>query len=280
VAAASLSIRSLLFAPGNEERKLRKLLDGDASLAVADLEDGVPEGDKAAGRALVAEILAAVPPAPGSPRRCVRINALDTEHAEADLAAVARLDLDAVMVPKAEAEGLEGLSGRGLPPIVAIVETPTGLQDSARIARAPGVAALLLGGVDLARSLRLGVRADGLDLLYARSRVVIDSAAAGIAPPIDGVYTAIDDLDGLRAEAALVRSLGFGGKSCIHPSHVAVIEEVFRPAEEELAWARRVVAAYEEAAGTGTGAIRVDGAMVDLPVVDRARDLLAAEARV
>lgn len=265
----------MLFAPGSDERKLRRAFTGVASLAVADLEDSVPDTGKGAARTRVAAVLDEIPARSGAPLRAVRVNALDTAHADADLDLVASLDLDAIVIPKASAERLERLAETALPPVIAIIETPRGLQESARIAQAPGVSALLLGAVDLARSLKLGVRADGLDLLYARSRLVIDSAAAGLQPPIDGVYTAIEDLEGLRAEVEMVRSVGFGGKACIHPSHVAIVEAGFRPSSEELAWAQRVVDAYAAAAAEGTGAIRLDGEMVDVPVVERARELLA-----
>ena len=216
--------------------------------------------------------------APDGPRVAVRVNALNGPHAREDLEVVACGGAAAVVVPKASAAALEGLSGRGLPPVVAIVETPHGLQESARIARAPGVTALLLGRVDLAQALHLDARADGIDFLYARSQLVIDSAAAGLQGPLDGVWTAIDDLGGLRAEAELVRSLGFAGKACIHPAHIPIVNAAFRPSPEQVRWAERVVAAYAEAQSRGIGAIRVDSSMIDVPVVARARDILS-EAR-
>ena len=139
------------------------------------------------------------------------------------------------------------MDAAALPPIIAIVETAAGLQESAEIATAPGVWALLLGAVDLGVELRLTPRADGLELLFARSKLVVDSAAAQIAPPIDVVHVDIADDDALRAESELARSLGFGGKACIHPRQVPIVERAFAPTADELERARRVVDAYEAA---------------------------------
>ena len=184
---------------------------------------------------------------------------------------------DAVVVPKARAASLGELDPSSVPPIIAIVETAAGLQESDAIASAPGVWALLLGAVDLGVQLRLMPRADGLELLFARSKLVMDSAAAGIAPPIDAVYVELDDEDGLRSECELARSLGFGGKACIHPRQVPIVERAFAPTPDELERARRVVRAYEAARDDGTGVVRVDGEMVDLPVYERALAIVGDE---
>ena len=257
-------IGSVLFAPGDDPRKLGKAIDAGATLAIADLEDAVAEPAKAAARDLVAAALAGRAPAAG--RCAVRINALDTPFANDDLAMAASSGADAIVVPKARASSLRTLDVAALPPIIAIVETAAGLQESAEIATAPGVWALLLGAVDLAVELRLTPRPDGLELLFARSKLVVDSAAAQIAAPIDIVHVDIADAETLRAESELARSLGFGGKACIHPRQVPIVELAFAPTTDELERAHRVVTAYEAAGGRGEGVVRVDGAMVDLPV--------------
>jgi len=272
VTSSTDPIRSLLFCPGNDERKLSKALDAGATLAVADLEDAIAASEKENARGFLAGFAGAHDRT--ATDLAIRVNDLAGPHAEADLELVRRLRPAAVIVPKADAGSLAAAAA-DLPPIVAIVETPSGLLECAAIAAVPGVKALLLGGVDLTLALRLGGRADGLDLLFARSQLVTASAAAGIDPPVDGVYTAVRDLDGLRAEALLVKSLGFGGKACIHPSHLETIAAVFRPSEAEAAWAARVVEAYDDAAANGSGAISVDDEMVDLPVAERARGILA-----
>jgi citrate lyase beta subunit len=280
------AIRSLLFAPGDDPRKLAKAFASGATVAVADLEDAVAEPQKAAARETVAAALAeraalganadanANANAGAGPRCAVRINALDEPFAADDLAMLASSGADAVMVPKARAAALRSLDIASLPPIIAIVETAAGLQESAEIASAPGVWALLLGAVDLGVDLRLTPRPDGLELLFARSKLVMDSAAAEIAPPIDVVYVDFADRDGLRAQCELARSLGFGGKACIHPAQVPVVVDAFSPTGAELQHARRVVRGYESARARGAGVAQVDGEMVDLPVYERALDIV------
>lgn len=265
-------IGSVLFTPGDDPRKLGKAIGAGATFAIADLEDAVAEPAKAAARDVVAAALTGRPAAAG--RCAVRINALDTPFAGDDLAMASSAGADALVVPKARAASLRTLDAAALPPIIAIVETAAGLQESAEIATAPGVWALLLGAVDLTVELRLTPRADGLELLFARSKLVVDSAAAQISPPIDIVHVDIADVAALRAQAELARSLGFGGKACIHPRQVPIVERAFAPTTEELDRARRVVSAYEAATARGEGVVRVDGAMVDRPVYERARDIV------
>src|SRR5207244_1939685 len=150
-----------------------------------------------------------------------------------------------------------------------------GVRHAYEIASAPRVQALIFGAVDLGTGLGLEPRPDGQEILYARSKVVVDSAAAGIRPPIDVVHLDIHDDEGLEAECRLARSLGFRGKACIHPRQVPIVNSVFAPSDAELAWARQVIDAYEQAESEGRGVLALNGAMVDLPVVERARRVLA-----
>lgn len=267
--------RSLLFAPGNDERKLAKALAAGADAVVADLEDAVPAGEKDAARATAGRVLAAEPTASLA---AVRVNGAGTDEWEADLEAVAGLELDALVLPKATPAAVAALGPEG-PPVVAIVETAAGLRLAYEIACAPRVAALVLGAVDLGVELGLEPRADGQEVLYARSKLVVDSAAAGIRSPFDLVHVDVRDGEGLEAEARLARSLGFRGKACIHPAQVPVVNRVFSPTDDEIDRARRVVAAYEQALADGRGAVAVEGEMVDLPVVERARRILAESER-
>jgi citrate lyase beta subunit len=236
---------------------------------VADLEDAVAPVEKAAAR----DVVATVRP------RVVRVNGAETQFFADDLAAIRELELDAVVLPKATPEAVAALGETG-PPVIAIVETAQGLRRSYETATAPRVAALVLGAVDLGAEVGLLPRPDGLELLYARSKLVFDSAAAGIRAPFDVVHLDIRDEQGLEAECSLARSLGFRGKACIHPAQVQVVNRVFTPAAEEVEWARRVIEAYEQAEREGRGVLALDGVMVDLPVVTRARRVLArAEGR-
>lgn len=267
--------RSLLFAPGNDERKLEKALAAGADAVVADLEDAVPATEKEAARTVARRVLGG---AATASLVAVRVNAAGTEHWGADLQAVADLELDALVLPKATPEAVGALGPDG-PPVVAIVETALGVRHAYETARLPRVAALVLGAVDLGLELGLEPRADGQEVLYARSRLVLESAAAGLRSPFDLVHVDTRDDEGLEAEARLARSLGFRGKACIHPAQVAIVNRVFSPTGEERERARRVVEAYERGLADGRGAVALDGEMIDLPVVERARRILAETER-
>jgi citrate lyase subunit beta/citryl-CoA lyase len=155
--------------------------------------------------------------------------------------------------------------------VIAIVETAQGLRLAYETACTERVSVLVVGAVDLGAELGLEPRADGLEILHARSRVVVDSAAAGIRPPFDIVHLEIEDDAGLEGQAAFARSLGFRGKVCIHPRQVPIVNSVFLPSEREISWARRVVDEFE---ASGEGVLAVNGEMIDLPVVERARRIL------
>jgi len=264
------SLRSLLFAPGSEERKLRNALEAGADAVVADLEDGVAPDRKELAREVVAGVFAG-PRGPAA--RLVRVNPPDSPHFAADLALVAGLGLDALVVPKATAASVAALPASS-PPLIAIAETAEGVRSAFETASSPRVAALALGAADLAVEIRLRPRADGLEILYARSKLVVDSAAAGIRPPFDVVHFDVRDDAGLEAECELARSLGLGGKLCIHPAQVPIVNRAFAPAEEELEWAREVLTAYERGLAEGRGAVALDGEMIDMPIVKQARAIL------
>jgi citrate lyase beta subunit len=269
--AADIShLRSLLFAPGSDEHKLRKALESAADGVVADLEDAVAPDEKVAAREVVREVLGS-----GTrPVTTVRVNGADTPFFRDDLELVSELALDALVVPKASPDAVAAVGAEG-PPVIAIVETSEGLRQAYETARSPRVAVLVLGAADLGAELGLEPRADGVEILYARSKVVVDSAAAGIRAPIDIVYLDFEDMNGLEEQSGLARSLGFRGKACIHPDQVEVVNRVFSPTSAELEWARRVVEAFEEGKRRGRGVVAFDGTMLDLPVVERARRILA-----
>jgi citrate lyase subunit beta/citryl-CoA lyase len=276
--SADLSrVRSLLFAPGSDERKLVKALGSAADAVVADLEDAVAPAEKAAARALVLDVFAAAGDGPG-PLRLVRVNAVGTAFHADDMAAVATIAPDAIVLPKATPQALDALGADG-PPVVAIVETAQAVRLAYEIASRPRVAALQIGAVDLGAEVGLTPRPDGLELLYVRSKVVLDSVAAGRRSPFDVVRVDVEADGALEEECRLARSLGFRGKACIHPSQVPVVNRAFTPSEPELAWARRVLDAYDAGTAEGRGAVALDGAMIDLPVVERARRLLAETER-
>jgi citrate lyase beta subunit len=262
------NVRSLLFAPGSDEHKLRKALESEADAIVADLEDAVAPAEKAAAREVVARVRPSV----------VRINGAGTPWFADDLAVSEGLTLDAIVLPKAVPEAVEALGPEG-PPVIAVVETAQGVRLAYETAASPRVTALVLGAVDLGAELGLEPRADGLELVYARSKLVLDSAAAGIRPPFDIVHLEIDDDGGLEAECRLARSLGLRGKACIHPRQVPIVDRVFAPTTAEVEWAQGVLDAYAHGIDEGRGVVALDGAMIDLPVVERARRVLTEAER-
>lgn len=269
------TLRSLLFAPAAEERKLRNALEAGADAVIADLEDGTAPAEKEAARAIVEAVFAE------EDARCariVRLNAADTQWFAGDLELVGRLAVDFLMLPKATPQAVAALDSAG-PPVLAIVETAMGLRVAYETGSSDRVTALVLGTHDLGAELRTTARPDGLEILYARSKVVTDSAAAGLRSPFDTVYLDIRDAEGLEREAELARSLGFGGKLCIHPAQVETVNRIFTTSEAELEWARRVLEAYHEALREGLGAVALDGKMVDMPIVRQAERLLGDEPR-
>jgi citrate lyase beta subunit len=269
------SARSLLFVPGNDSHKLETAFSAGADVVVADLEDAVPAREKETARRVVTERLADVRTAS---LVAVRVNASGTPFQHDDLHVLAGLPLDVLVLPKATPEGVAELPREG-PPVVAIVESARGLKRAHETASAPRVAALALGAVDLGLELGLERRPDGQEVLFARSQIVLDSAAGGIRAPFDLVHLDTRDQEGLEHECRFARSLGFRGKLCIHPDQVEVVNRVFSPSEGELEHARRVVDVYEQGAAEGRGAVSLDGEMVDLPVVERARQVLAQAER-
>lgn len=164
-------------------------------------------------------------------------------------------------------------------PVLAIVETALGVRVAFETASELNVFALMVGAVDLAAELGLEPRPDALEIHYVRSKLVVDSAAAGARPPFDVVHATLDDPDGLAEQARLARSLGLRGKACIHPAQVEIVNSAFTPDAASIDWAKRVIAAAETAAGDGTGAVAVEGTMADAPVVARARRIVSEGER-
>jgi citrate lyase subunit beta/citryl-CoA lyase len=154
--------------------------------------------------------------------------------------------------------------------VLPLLETALGVWNARVLAQAPRVERLAFGSVDF--QLDTGISGDQEELLYARSRLVLASRIAGLLPPIDGVTMALNDMTRLREDVARARRLGFGGKLCIHPKQVETINRGFAPTESERAWARRVLEAVE---ASGAGALRLDGELIDRPVIERARSILA-----
>jgi citrate lyase subunit beta/citryl-CoA lyase len=263
-------LNSLLFVPASRPERIAKALAAGADAVIVDLEDAVAPADKHAARAALAAALDPARPV------MVRVNGADTPWFAGDLELLAHPGVAAAMLPKAEdAEDVAVVAAAGGRPVLPLVESALGFEQRLALAHARGVQCLVFGQIDFQAD--LGMRCSEEELTSFRVALVLASRLAGIAPPIDGPTTAFDDEALLRADAWRARRLGFGGKLCIHPRQVAVVNECFAPSADEVAWARRVVDAD---AGAGGAAVAVDGKMVDRPVVLRAQSILAdAEQR-
>jgi citrate lyase subunit beta/citryl-CoA lyase len=276
-AAGELPGPALLFCPADRPDRYGKALAA-ADGVILDLEDGVGASQKEAAR----QALLATPLDPA--RVIVRVNATGTPEHAADLAAVKRTRYRTIMLPKSETRAqLDELGGDWR--VVALCETAAGIVNAAEIAAAPNVIAVLWGAEDLIAS--LGGRSSrfpgGHDrgnqyrdvARHARSAVLLAAAARGRAA-IDAVYVNIPDLDGLAAEAQDAAASGFALKACIHPTQVAVVRQAFQPDEAQVTWARRVLAAARDAGSGDRGAVKVDGQMIDAPLIRQAEAILAS----
>lgn len=252
-------IRAPLFVPANRPERFAKAAASGADAVILDLEDAVAVDAKDIARDALQVGFTDLPV-------LVRINAAGTAWHEADLGAVAALGCAAVILPKAEDPAtctrVAQLTGR---PVIALIESALGLANARAIAQAEGVMRLAFGSVDFCADLGCEHLRDVL--LPARSELVLASRLAGIAAPIDGVTVQLDDMSVSSSDTTHARALGFTGKLCIHPRQIAAVLGAFAPTEQQIEWARKVLA-------SGDGAVSVDGAMVDEPVRIRARAIL------
>ena len=260
-----MTTSTYLFVPANRPDRVEKAIATGADDVIVDLEDAVSASEKVATRAG----LAAMRP---SRSLCVRINDESTPYFDADLATVQDLSwLKAVVVPKVNsATQVRRVLDRLGPEveILALVETASGIRDADEIAQS-GAARLLFGTADYAADLNASQNHNLF--AYARARLVVASAAAGLPPPMDGPSLEVGDDEKLRTDAELSRSLGMGGKLCIHPRQVPIVRSIFASDAGEKDWARAVLDGYEFNEGN---VFILDGQMIDAPLVTRARRLL------
>ena len=275
-------MRSWLFVPGCSEKMLGKLPSlSEPDIVIVDLEDGVAPQDKKTARRLVQEAIRA---GTAQVPLFVRLNSLETDLTRLDIRSVVLPGVAGVMLPKAEtATQLKSLDAMlceaeeavGLRPgaleVAAMIESPAGVLNADEIAFSPRVCALALGGEDLAAAMGAKRTRHAAELAYARGRLVVAAAAAGVRP-IDTVWVDLADKDGLKNEAETVRDLGFAGKLAVHPGQIQTINEAFSPSAAEVESARRIVEVFTDA---HTGVVSLEGKMVDEPVVKQARRVLA-----
>src|SRR5215472_553578 len=288
-------LRSWMFVPGNKQRMIEKSLGVAVDAVMMDIEDGVAPAEKDTARKQIAACLDQVAAQLKSgkslrtPARFVRINAVGHERSRDDLAIVVRPGLEGLVVPKVEtSEQVKSVSQtldqrelelgltQGTVRILAALESPKGLFSAYAIATAsPRVIGLLFGAEDFSRELSLPLRREGeaRDLIYARSALVTAAACAHVQA-VDGVWPDLQDTEGLKVFALQSRRLGFSGISIIHPAQVEIANAAFTPAADEVDYAQGVLKAFDEARARGEGAVAFGGQLLDLPIVDRARQTL------
>jgi citrate lyase subunit beta/citryl-CoA lyase len=283
-----LPYRSWLFIPGHKASWVDKGVTAGAHALILDLEDAVPETDKATARETTGASVDRL--AESDVGVVVRVNALDTPHFGADLEAVVRPGLTALLLPKVY--GVEDLVAfdalvrhfeirvgmtLGTVGLVPSLETAKSLVNVEAICAGPRVVSVMAAAArdaDISREVGFRWTAAGLETLYLRSRAVLAARAAGVHHTVVGLWQDLYDLDGLRTFAEANRDIGFGGQVVIHPSHVPVVNAVYTVPDAELERYRAMVSAYEQAAAEGHGAVMFEGEHIDLAHAQNARRIL------
>jgi citrate lyase subunit beta / citryl-CoA lyase len=281
----NMLMRSKLFVPGSRPELFEKALASPADAVSFDLEDAVAQNQKSQARAHLATFLRSVASTAGK-TIIVRVNAFGTADFDADMTALGGVPVDVINLPMAEDQNavIQAIArierNEALHPparsakLLLNIETPRGLRRAADLAAAhPRVMGLQIGYADLFEPCGIA-RSDSAALAHVRLAVRFAAAEAGVAA-YDGAFAAVNDVEGYRAECRAAKQHGFAGKSCIHPSQIAIANETFMPNAIEIAWARKVVSAAAEADARGVGAYLVDGHMIDKPFVERARAVVA-----
>lgn len=270
-------MRTWLFVPGHDSRKLQKAWSSAADVVIIDWEDAVAPERKAEARAVTRALLAQ----PRAARRCiVRVNHSEHPAFAEDIAALSDLPLAAVMFPKVgDPAEVRDLAQRVVMPIIPILESALGIERAFEIATAhTRIERLAFGPLDFLADLAVQWTADNAAYQYARTRVVIAGRAAGLQGAIDGVYPQLDDSDGLRRDAAAARALGYVGKMVIHPTQLPIVRAAFAPSPADIARADAIMRASEQATVRGEAATRLGNTFIDPPVVRWAQQVLAMSA--
>jgi citrate lyase subunit beta/citryl-CoA lyase len=284
-------IRSWLYAPANHPRHVEKVFKVGADAVILDLEDAVPAAEKHAARASATAAIGSLKSAERSSRPVVtvRVNPVPTGLYAEDLRAIVQPNLDGIRLAKVESGDevkrvsslLDELESRAaMPPnsifIVCAIESAAGLLTAQDIIGAsPRILALGFGAADYSLDVNAIYSTQGLETVYARSHLVLVSRARGIAPPIDGVWANVADVEGLRTTSVAGRAYGMFGRTCIHPTHVPIINEVYTPTAQEVEWAQEVIESAAAAEAIGRGALQIaNGDFVDVPILRRAERIV------
>ena len=284
-------LRSLIFVPGNRANMLERAKEFKADVIMVDLEDSVPPGEKAAAREIAREW---VPQLAGKGRRVmVRLNSLDTGLTQDELAAVIGPHLAGISIGKAETvwdlQDVDHIIGplesaAGLPQgqikIIPWIENARAVLTAYQLATAsPRIEAIAFGAEDYTDDMGVQRTDTSEEIYFARATVAVAARAARVGS-LDTPFVGFRDPDGFREDIEISRRLGYTGRFAIHPSQIEIINEMFGPSPEEVAYARQVVEAWDQAEDQGRGSLSLDGRMIDVPVVKRAQNLLALAERI
>jgi citrate lyase subunit beta/citryl-CoA lyase len=282
-------LRSLLSVPGNVPKMLQKSPSFGADALILDLEDSVPVDRKPEARLMVREFIE-------SGRQgavtFVRVNAIETGLLDNDLEAIVLPGLAGIQHPKTDSPDvvrqidakLTALEKkRGLPAgsveVILSIESAAGVYNCYQILSAAKRIGSCLVGIaengDLHRDVGYVHSREGLETLYIRSKVILEARHAGIVNALDGVFSAVNDMEGFESEAMVGRQLGYRGKKVIHPKHIEAANRIFMPTAKEIDFQERVLATLEEAEKSGSAATTVDGYMVDIAMAVNARRVLS-----
>lgn len=270
----SISIcTNFLFVPGTRPERFTKALNSGADAVIIDLEDAVAAQDKDSARNAIRTAWPTFTE-DEKKRLIIRTNAPGTQFYSADLILAQELSVVCLLIPKAES--LDQINGAAqiLPntALIPMIETALGLDHLKEIASSNQVLRLALGNLDLQADLGMVCDAQETELQTARYQIVLASRLARITPPIDGVTPSTDNLARIEGDSQRAKRMGFGGKLCIHPNQIPAVKAAFMPTSEEIEWARKVIAADQASQG---GAVKLDGRMIDRPVVLLAQRTLA-----
>lgn len=285
----SVRFRSMLYAPGNQPRKIEKAFSFGADVVCIDLEDAVPFSEKAAAREQVVTSLKSARSTPFY----VRINALDTPYCFSDVEAVVMPGLAGIIAPMIESgaqmqtidwivsqfEQRRGMAKGGID-IIPVIETAAALISLDDICRASTrVRQLSFGAWDFTLDTGIAYTPDEAHIADARMRVALHSRSAGFEAPLDTSYPVLGDIEGLGRSARLAKAMGYRSKACIHPEQVAPVNDIFSIDEAELNEAKAIVEQFEKAEKAGSASIRVNGRFVDYPMYKKARALVESQNR-
>jgi len=279
------TFRTLMFVPGNQEKRIEKARTVPADALILDLEDSVPETEKGTARNIVSASIQKL--ASEGLDIFVRVNSLSTPHCTIDIKAVVKKGLKGICLPKsesandihkaeamiAEVEREIGI-GEGSIGILALVETPKGIINAYQIAAASQrIIGITFGAEDFSLEMGVNRTKEGYEIEYPRMAIAVACHAASVQA-VDCVFTDVKDNEGLEAETKRIKQLGFQGKLVIHPDQVNPVNQIFTPSPEEIDHARKIVESFEKAVAQGSASVSVDGKMVDSPVAARAKNLI------